>query len=39
MGKEVVNQVQEAQRINSGSRKDKFKEEHTETHSDQADKN
>ena len=35
MGKEIVNQVQEAQ----SPRKDKPKEEHTETHSNQTDKN
>ena len=35
MGKEVVCQVQEAQR----PRKDKPKEEYTKTHSNQADKN
>ena len=35
MGKEVVNQVQEAQ----SPRKDKPKEEHTKTHSTQTDKN
>ena len=35
MGKEVVNQVQEGQ----SPRKDKPKEEHTMTHSNQTDKN
>ena len=35
MGKEIVNQVQEAQ----SPRQDEPKEEHTETHSDQTDKN
>ena len=35
MGKEIVNQVQEAQ----SPRKDKPKEEHTETHSNQTDQN
>ena len=35
MGKERVNQVQEAQ----SPRKDKLREEYTETHSNQADKN
>ena len=35
MGKEIVNQVQEAQ----SSRQDKTQEEHTETHSNQTDKN
>ena len=35
MGKEIVNQVQEAQR----SRQDKPTEEHTKTHSNQTDKN
>ena len=35
MGKEIVNQVQEAE----SPRKDKPKEEHTKTHSNQADKN
>ena len=34
MGKEIVNQVQEAEY----PRKDKPKEEHTETHSNQTDK-
>jgi len=34
-GKEIVNQVQEAQ----SPRQDEPKEEHTETHSDQTDKN
>ena len=35
MGKEIVNQVQEAQ----SPRQDKPKEEHTEMHSNQTDKN
>jgi len=35
MGKEIVNQVQEA----PSSRQDKLQEEHTETHSNQTDKN
>ena len=35
MGKEIVNQVQEAQ----SPRQDEPKEEHTEIHSDQTDKN
>ena len=35
MGKEIVNQVQEAQ----SPRQDKPKEEHTQTHSNQNDKN
>ena len=35
MEKKIVNQVQEAQ----SPRKDKPKEEHTETHSNQTDKN
>ena len=35
MGKEVVNQVQEAQSL----KQDKPKEEHTKTHSNQTDKN
>ena len=35
MGKEIVNQVQEAQ----SPRKDKPKEEHTETYSNQTDNN
>ena len=35
MGKEIVNQVQEA----GSPRKDKPKEEYTETHSNQTDKN
>ena len=35
MGKEIVNQVQEAQ----SPIQDKPKEEHTETHSNQTDKN
>ena len=35
MGKEIINQVQEAQ----SPRQDKCKEEHTETHSNQTDKN
>ena len=35
MGKETFNQVQEAQ----SPRQDKPKEEHTETHSNQTDKN
>ena len=35
MWKEIVNQVQEAQ----SSRQDKTQEEHTETHSNQTDKN
>ena len=35
MGKETVNQVQEAQ----SPRQDKPKEEHTQTHSNQTDKN
>ena len=35
MGKEVVNQVQEAE----NPRKDKSKEDHTETHGNQTDKN
>ena len=35
MGKEIVNQVQEAQ----SPRKDKPKEEHIKTHSNQTDKN
>ena len=35
MGKEIVNQVQEAQ----SPRKDKLKEEHSETYSNQTDKN
>ena len=35
IGKEIVNQVQEAQ----SSRQDKPKDEHTETHSNQTDKN
>ena len=35
MGNEIVNQVQEAQSL----RKDKPKEEHTETHCNQTDKN
>ena len=35
MGKEIVNQVQEAQ----SPRKDKSKEEHTKTDSNQTDKN
>ena len=35
MGKETVNQVQEAQ----SPRQDKPKEEHTQTHSNQNDKN
>ena len=35
MGKEIVNQVQAAQ----SPRQDKPKEEHTETHSNQTDKN
>ena len=35
MGKEIVNQVQEAQ----SPGQDKPKEEHTETHSNQNDKN
>ena len=34
MGKEIINQVQEAQ----SPRQDKHKEEHTETHSNQTDK-
>ena len=37
MGKEIVNQVQEAER--ESPRQDKPKEEHTETHSNQTDKN
>ena len=35
MGKEIVNQVQEMQ----SPRQDKPKEEHTETHGNQTDKN
>ena len=35
MGKEIVNQVPEAQ----SPRQDKTQEEHTETHSNQADNN
>ena len=35
VGKEIVNQVQEAQ----SPRQDKPKEEHTKTHSNQTDKN
>ena len=35
MGKDIFNQVQKAQ----SSRQEKFKEEHTETHGDQTDKN
>ena len=35
LGKEIVNQVQDAQSL----RKDKPKEEHTETHCNQTDKN
>ena len=34
MGKEIINQVQEAH----SPRQDKFKEEHTQTHSNQTDK-
>ena len=37
MGKEIVNQVQEAQRV--PGRFNKSKEEHTKTHSNQTDKN
>ena len=36
MGKEMVNQVQEAQRI---LRQDKPKEKHTKTHGNQTDRN
>ena len=35
MGKKIVNQVQKAESL----RQDKPKEEHTETHSNQTDKN
>ena len=35
MGKEIINQVQEAH----SPRQDKVKEEHTQTHSNQTDKN
>ena len=35
MGKEIINQVQEAQ----SPRKDKLKEEHSETYSNQTDEN
>ena len=35
MGKEIVNQVQEAE----SRRKDKSKKEHTKTHGNQTDKN
>ena len=35
MGKEIINQVQEAH----SPRQDKFKEKHTQTHSNQTDKN
>ena len=37
MGKEIVNQVQEAQR-KEAQRNDKPTKEHTETHSNQTDK-
>ena len=35
VGKEIINQVQEAH----SPRQDKFKEKHTQTHSNQTDKN